>query len=274
MTAQSRERFAATLRSERPDLGLACLLIGVEVQPDLDVDASLADIEELAADAAGDVPAGAAPYDTATGLRAALGDRAGFRGYGDDYDDLRASLLHEVLRRRRGLPILLSVVYVEVARRLGLAVAPIGVPGHFVAGVFGAERPVLLDPFAGGRLISEADLAARASDATGGPVEVGTDMLRPWSTDDVVTRVLGNIRALAAQQDLLRVRLWATDLALLVPHHALSLRRERGQVLAKMGDFGGAARDLEDYADAIEPADEDLAALARRDAKLVRSRLS
>ncbi len=81
----SRERFAEVVAAEQVDLGLACLLLGAEARPDLDVDAGLAALDELAEVALFDVAASAPAYDMAQGLRGALGDRAGFRGYGDDY---------------------------------------------------------------------------------------------------------------------------------------------------------------------------------------------
>ncbi len=274
MTADSRQRFAEAVRADQVDLAQACLLIGAEVRPDLDVSDGLAHLDRLAAEALSHVAAGAPAYDAAVGLRTALGDGAGFRGYGDDYGDLRASLLHEVLRRRRGLPILLSVVYMEVGRRLGVPVHGIGLPGHFLVGVPGTAMPVLLDPFYGGRLTTEAELSARVEDILGTTDELTTESLQPWAPLDILTRILGNIRASSTSNDALRTRLWAVELSLLIPHHAASLRRERGELLARLGDYDGAARELEDYASMISPLDPAAAELSLRQARLVRSRLS
>ena len=274
MTVESRRRFADVVRADEIDLSLACLLIGVEVQPDLDVAEGLARLDQLAAEALTTVAAEAPAYDVAVGLRTALGDAAGFRGYGDDYGDVRSSLLHEVLRRRRGLPILLSVVYMEVGRRLGVPVCGIGLPGHFLVGVPGPDSTVLLDPFYGGRLTSEAELRARVEDIVSSPDELTDEWLAPWSSLDVLTRILGNIRATSTSNDTLRTRLWAVELSLLIPHHNATLRRERGELLARLGDYFGAARELEDYAAVISPVDPAAAELSLRQARLVRSRLS
>lgn len=259
MSAETRRRFAETMRSAEPDLGLACLLVGAEVFPDLDVAESLRTLDTLAA--------AAAPYmisgEEASGLRRALADDAHFRGYGDDYGDLRASLLHEVLRRRRGLPILLSVVYLEVARRVGVPAVGIGLPGHFVVSVAGQ----LIDPFYGGRLVSRADLVARL-----GPLD--DEAFAPWSAAAIVTRVLGNIRAGAGSYDKLRTRLWAVELSMLVPSHSLVLRRERGEILIQLGDYLAAAFELEAYAEAVAPVDPEAADHALRSARMSRARLS
>jgi regulator of sirC expression with transglutaminase-like and TPR domain len=261
MSAASRRRFAETMRSDDPDLGLACLLIGAEVFPDLDVDASLAGLDALATAVRPHLLGG----DPPNALRRALADEAGFRGYGDDYGDLRASLLHEVLRRRRGLPILLSVVYVEVARRLGVPAAGIGLPGHFVVDVGGQ----LMDPFYGGRLVSRAELSARLD------APLNETDLAPWTAPAIVTRVLTNIRAsVTGHGKNLRTRLWAVELAMLVPAHNAALRRERGELLAQLGDYLAAAFELEAYAAAVAPVDPESADHALRSARMSRARLS
>jgi regulator of sirC expression with transglutaminase-like and TPR domain len=254
MTAASRQAFAETMRSPSPDLALACLLIGAEVFPDLSVEESLETLDALALSVGG---------SDAFALKHALADDAGFRGYGDDYTDLRSSLLHEVIRRRRGLPITLSVVYLEVARRAGLPASGIGLPGHFVVDVGGQ----LVDPFYGGRLVSRADLAARIGD-------LRDEHFEPWDVPAIVTRVLGNVRAASASHDRLRTRLWAVELSMLVPSHAVALRRERGEVLIQLGDYLAAAFELEAYADAVASVDPEAADHALRAARMSRARLS
>lgn len=259
MSAESRERFAETLRSTSPDLGLACLLIGAEVFPDLSVAEGLASLDALAE--------AAAPYmvsgEEAAGLRHALADDAGFRGYGDDYGSLPASLLHEVLRRRRGVPIVLSVVYLEVARRLGVPCEGIGLPGHFLVSVGGR----LVDPFYGGRLVSRGELEMRM-----GPLPESD--FEPWPVPSIVTRVLANIRAASTRHDKLRTRLWAVELSMLVPSHSLLLRKERGEILIQLGDYLAAAFELEAYADAVATVDPEAADHALRAARMSRARLS
>ena len=259
MTAESRRRFAETMRAPEPDLGLACLLIGAEVFPDLDVAEGLAALDALAEDAAPWMVSG----EEAPGLRRVLADDHGFRGYGDDYGDLRASLLHEVLRRRRGLPILLSVVYLEVARRAGVEAYGIGLPGHFVVEVAGQ----LMDPFYGGRLVSRGDLVMRVG-------QVGDDDFEPWPVPSIVSRVLANVRAASTRHDRLRTRLWAVELSMLIPSHSLLLRRERGEILVQLGDYLAGAFELEAYADAVASVDPEAADHALRSARMSRARLS
>jgi regulator of sirC expression with transglutaminase-like and TPR domain len=292
VTLESRRLFAETMHSPEPDLGLACLLIAAEADPAVDLEAGLSELDRLARSAEASVPIRASAREVALGLRSALGDEAGFRGYGDDYADLRSSLLPDVLRRRRGLPILLSVVYLEVARRVGVPLEGVGAPGHFVVRVPG-EPAQLLDPFFGGRLVSDAELLERYDDGGGGRLAEAPSAWPASTPVATVLRILQNIRALGSSvrvdglapalrsRALLTARnegpafaLWATDLALLLPHHPVTLRRERATLRARRGDFGGAADDLEEFADLVDGADEAAAKAARRDANLLRARLN
>lgn len=170
------------------------------------------------------------PAAWASALRQLLGERFEFRGSADDYQRLESSLLHEVLRRRRGLPILLSVVWMEVARRAGAPVYGVGLPGHFVVGFGAGDERVLADPFDGGRVLSggDAELLVGAT--------VRPSMLVPAEPLDVVVRVLNNIRAwAAARPERSDVALWACELALVLPSHPAQLRYERAQLLVQRG---------------------------------------
>ncbi len=247
MTNDTRARFAAAVRDDPVDLALACLLVGAEVDPELDPAPYLAQLDELAAAVDLDQP----PVEA---LRLVL---AGFTGDAHDYGDLRSSLLHEVLRRRAGLPILLSVVWLEVARRRGIAAYGVGLPGHYIVRVAGEY----VDPFAGGA----------AFDVSGVPDE----HLRPWEPAETLLRILTNIRVWAAQShERSQVRLWAIELSLLLPHHPVELRLERAAALIARADYLASADEFEVYADAIAGADADAALRARLQGRSVRARLN
>ena len=138
---------------------------------------------------------------------------------------MRSSLLHEVLRRGRGLPILLSVVWCEVAARLDVLALPLGLPGHVMVCLGDPlDEHVVVDPLNGGVTVDvEAD-----------PVLYPVDLL---------LRVLTNIRALTTRQErsleTARTRLWATELSLLLPRHPIDLRQERGELMVRLGDSYG-----------------------------------
>ncbi|MFD7231700.1 tetratricopeptide repeat protein [Streptomyces sp. NPDC059881] len=268
-----RRRFAEEARSERPDLSTLCLLVGAEADPGLGesgLDAAQIELDRLA----GMLPYGmAGPHNWVAAMASLLGDRCGFHGTPGCYQRLESSLLHEVLRRRRGLPILLSVVWMEVARRAGAPVYGVALPGHFVVGFGDPENPVLADPFAGGRLLTGPDAELLVAGATGAPLD--PSMLVPANPLEIVLRILNNIRAWsAARPEHTAVALWAIDLALLLPAHPARLRFDRAQLLVQRGDFLSGAAEMDAYADVVSAVEPATAAAIRRKAHAARAMLN
>ncbi|MET8956204.1 transglutaminase-like domain-containing protein [Streptomyces sp. NPDC004393] len=271
--AEVRRRFGEEARAARPDLAALCLLVGAAADGGLDeagLDAAQMELDRLA----GQLPfAPGGPRAWALALADLLGGRYGFHGSAGDYERLESSLLHEVLRRRRGLPILLSVVWMEVARRAGAPVYGVALPGHFVVGFGPQEQQVLADPFDGGRLLSEADADLLVAGATGAPLD--PSMLTPADPLDVVLRVLNNVRAWAASRpERTDVALWAVELSLLLPSHPARLRYERAQLLVQRGDFLQGAAELEAYAEVVADVDETAAERVRGQARAARALLN
>ncbi|MFB7598968.1 tetratricopeptide repeat protein [Streptomyces sp. NPDC056160] len=272
-SAELRRRFAEEARAQRPDVAALCLLVGAAGDGTLDeagLDAAQLELDRLA----GQLPyRPGGPLAWARALRDLLGDRHGFRGSAADYERLDSSLLHTVLRRRRGLPILLSVVWMEVARRAGAPVYGVALPGHFVIGLGTAGDQVLADPFDGGRVLTGADAELLVAGATGAPLE--QSMLVPAEPLDVVLRLLNNIRAwAAARPERSDVAMWAVELSLRLPSHPARLRYERARLLVERGDFVGGAEALEAYADVVGAVDEDAARRVRGEAHAARARLN
>lgn len=272
-SAEVRGRFAAEARSERPDLALLCLLLGAAADGELDeagLDAAQLELDRLA----GQLPyRPGGPPAWAAALHQLLGVRHGFHGSRADYRRLESSLLHAVLRRRRGLPILLSVIWMEVARRAGAHVYGVALPGHFVVGFGTAGEQVLADPFDGGRVLTGTDAELLVAGATGAPLE--PSMLVPAAPLDVVVRILNNIRAwAAARPERSDVALWAVELSLLLPSHPARLRYERAQLLVQRGEFVAGAAELDAYAEVLAAADESGARRVRRQADAARALLN
>ncbi|MFF2184431.1 tetratricopeptide repeat protein [Streptomyces sp. NPDC058155] len=271
-----RSLFAAEARAERPDVALLCLLIGTEADPALDeagLDAAQIELDRLA----GMLPFGLeGPRAWATALADLLGTRLGFRGTLGEYRRLEASLLHEVLRRRRGLPILLSVLWTEVARRAGAPVYGVALPGHFVVGLGVPEEPdqqVLVDPYAGGRLLTRKDTETLVTGATGAPLE--PSMLTPAEPLHVVVRILNNIRAWASTRpERGDVALWGVELSLLLPSHPARLRYERAQLLVRRGEFLEGAAEMEEYAEVVAAVEPSTADMIRQKARAARAMLN
>jgi regulator of sirC expression with transglutaminase-like and TPR domain len=170
--------FEELAASPDATIDLLALAMAAEFR-DVDVPTAMASLDTLGADlSAAARRTGSSPEEVAGVCQEVLGGVHGFEGDRAHYDDPRNSMLDVVLERRRGLPILLSVVYVEAARRAGIALSGVGLPGHFVVGYFGGVQPTLLDPFDGGRPIS---------------VEGASGAVRPWLPDEIAMRMLNNL---------------------------------------------------------------------------------
>jgi len=272
-SAEWRRRFGVEARAERPDLSVLCLLVGAEADGSLDeagMDAAQIALDELA----GRLPfRPVGPEAWAAAVGALLGGECGFHGSPADYQRLESSLLHQVLLRRRGLPILLSVVWMEVARRAGAPVYGVALPGHFVVGFGSPGKQVLCDPFDGGRVLTGSDAELLVAGATGAPLDPA--MLVPAEPLEVVLRILNNVRAWAsARPERTDVSLWALELSLLLPSHPARLRYERAQLLVERGEFVRGAAELDAYAEVVAAVDESTAAGVRRQARAARAMLN
>jgi regulator of sirC expression with transglutaminase-like and TPR domain len=194
--------FAELAAAPDATTDLLALAMAAEFR-EVDVATALASLDTLGADvAAAAQRTAASPVEVAAACTEVLGRVHGFEGDREHYDDPRNSMLDIVLERRRGLPILLSVVYIEAARRAGIALSGVGLPGHFVVGHFGADAPMLLDPFDGGREISAA-------------AAIGA--LRPWLPDEIAMRMLNNLVSSYAKRGDLAHAIRAAELRLLLP---------------------------------------------------------
>ncbi|MGW0786996.1 transglutaminase family protein [Streptomyces sp. NPDC002911] len=276
-TAGRRQRFAEEARAERPDLALLCLLLGAEASPPSSEDADPYGID--AAQIELDRLAGLLPYGArsarawASALAGLLGGRCGFAGSSQDYQRLDSSVLQQVLRRRRGLPILLSVVWIEVARRAGAPVYGVALPGHYVVGFGDPAERVLADPSAGGAPLSGEDAELLVTGATGTPPTASTPVpARPLET---VLRMLNNIRAWAsARPERTDVALWALDLSLLLPSHPARLRYERALLLVQRGEFLRGAAEMDEYAEIVDGIEPTAAEAIRHRAQAARALLN
>lgn len=272
MSHHSRERLVRLVRRSDADLAEAALLCCVEAEPELDVDAALLRIDALADALRTRAELADPPETMAHRLASYLAGEQRFTGATTNYHDPDNALLHRVLDTKRGLPITLTVLYVAIARRLGLAAYAVNLPGHVVAALAGGERPVIIDPFHDGVVLDEQAVAARIAMVTGGRIEYRRSMLRPAPAVDVIRRLLNNLtRDLAATHP--GQALWTVELKLLLPNRAAEDHRVHGELLAATGRFDVAADAYERY---LERADADASdrESIRRTAIRARARLN
>jgi regulator of sirC expression with transglutaminase-like and TPR domain len=173
--------------------------------------------------------------DQVAALRGVLVEEAGFAGNTEDYHDPRNSFLNEVLARKVGIPISLSVVWLDVAARLGWPFSPIGLPGHFLVRRDTADGGLLVDPFGGGAVVRPEDCEAVAARALGEPVSLGADHFRPLSTKAVLARQLNNLRVHYVRRERWRDAACVLARLLALQPESSEFKREHAAVGVEMG---------------------------------------
>ncbi|MDQ3675512.1 MAG: transglutaminase-like domain-containing protein [Actinomycetota bacterium] len=202
----SVEPFAELARRPDPPLDEIALSLAAEFG-EVDADAARTRLDELGDEVDALLVAPRDPRAEADAVVEVLGRRHGFRGDRENYDHPRNSMLGVVLERRAGLPILLSVVYVAVGRRAGVALDGVGLSGHYVVGHFGVLPPVLLDPFNAGKQL-EVDR----------PMPPAT--VRPWGVHETVLRMLNNLVTAYTRRNELGRAIRAAEMRLELPLEA------------------------------------------------------
>jgi regulator of sirC expression with transglutaminase-like and TPR domain len=221
-----RARFAEIMRPGRPTVPLdeAALLISTVIQPGLDVDHWLGALDDLAR---------RCPDPTPEGVARHLFEAEGFAGNRRAYYDWRNSCLDRVIASRTGIPISLSVLMIEVSRRLGVQLHGVGMPAHFLV------RPVddpdlFFDPFDGGRLLDRDGAKALFEQVTGGQVVWNERYLDPTPNRDIVIRMLNNLKSgFAGRSDAVRLAI-VMELRDAVPELA---EREADEIAATSAIF-------------------------------------
>jgi regulator of sirC expression with transglutaminase-like and TPR domain len=245
--------FRRSLTLKPLDVPTSALLCAQSVAyPELEVARYLARLDELAVQAA-EMMHGS-PADRAVQLCAFLYDGVGLRGNALEYDDPRNSFINDVLDRGLGLPISLSVIYVAVARRLGLKAAGVGLPGHFIAVVEDRVGEVYIDLFHG-RRVSGRDCAQLMRETTGYAGIFRPEWLNPTSPRLVLSRMLNNLRLIYIRGEQWTQAVRTVKLLQVVQPDSAEYLRDLGMPSFNQGDQHHAARYLDAYLQTL-PADD------------------
>lgn len=184
-------------------------------------------------------------------VNAYLFDDEHFIGNRERYEDPRNSCLNEVLERRTGIPITLSLVYMEVARRAGLQADGVNFPGHFLVRCPEAMRRggsgLIIDPFHGGAVLSEHDCRLLLQRHVGDELAFSRSLLAPATRPQIVVRMLLNLKRIYVHMRSFPQARMVTELLLAVTPSALSELRDRGLLAYHLNDVTGALRDLQTY---------------------------
>ena len=273
-----------TLRFEKPsalqyfgslvaeDQGFALLEAAIAVaqddHPQLDPQGVLSQVDALGERLKRRVPADAVVLQKLRFLNRFFFQDLGFAGNVNNYYDPRNSYVHEVLQTRRGIPITLALLYIELASHIGLNARGVAFPGHFLVKLRAGQGEVIIDPMSG-QSLSRAELEERLGPyrrARGltGEFEVPLGLfLQAAPPRDTLARLLRNLKEIhRAAEDWPRLLAVCERLVLLLPQ-AWDERRDRGLVLAQLGRDAAAAQDLAEYL-THEPQAEDAAPLCER----------
>jgi regulator of sirC expression with transglutaminase-like and TPR domain len=270
-------REYARSSDDRLDLLTGALLIARDAHPGLDFDQQRARLDELAAPLRHHRLVGMPETVQARVLSDYLYVVCGFHGAQSDYYDPKNSFLNDVLDRKVGIPITLAVVYIEVARRLGVDALGVGFPGHFLVRLGARSKdprtqlnePVIVDPFNHGRLLSTGALSEILT-RTNVRVPLSNEMLEPARTRHIVARMLMNLRGIyVSRGDSARLLLTLDRLIDLMPELSSELL-ERAKLYEQLGAPGAALADYERYLD-LEPDSPDAPGLRQAIERLKRA---
>lgn len=238
MSKEATDRFVDLVRGPERELAFAldeaALLIAAHARPGLDIAAYRADLDRLAA---------SSPSAEVAEVARHLFVTEGFAGNREEYDDPLNSYLDQVIDRRLGIPITLSIVLMEVGRRLGLPLAGVGMPGHFLVRL--ESEPLFLDPFHRGEVLDAAGCEARFRELHGREVPFEASFLAPVGPRAILSRVLANLRqSHEARNDAASLE-WILRLRTAIPGVPLREQVDFAEVLASRGRFSEAAAALE-----------------------------
>ena len=278
-TPELVRNFAQAALSDDPGLAIAALMIARVEYPGLDPSRYLAQLDFIGDEARRRLAIAEAPADTphdvdleryakVIALNRYLFDDLQFAGNEADYGDPRNSFLNEVIDRRTGIPITLSLVYMEVARRAGLPIEGINFPGHFLLrcragrGLVAAED-LIIDPFHRGALLSQELLAQPSGgdhaslDGDSQSLRFTSRLLPPATKPQILSRMLANLKRVYVKMHSFPQARDVADMLIAVDPSAIGELRDRGLLAYHLKDFSGALRDLQAYLRLIPSGTQD-----------------
>ncbi len=230
------------------DLGRAALAIARSEYPYLDIAVYIARMDEFAVEVASHLGGDESGlHRSIAALNYVLFQKHGYRGNRDDYFDAKNSFINEVIERRRGIPISLSVLYMEVARRIGLPLLGVGFPGHFLVKYLDDRQEIIIDPFNGGDVKTTDRLQQLLVRLYGKAVAFTPELLEPVTKKQIVRRMLNNLKFIYLRHRDFVKALTALDRMMIADPNLPEDLRERGYVYLALEYFPQAAADFTDY---------------------------
>jgi regulator of sirC expression with transglutaminase-like and TPR domain len=262
----ARQRFYQEIRQPEINLAKAALYIAQEEYPDLEPEKYLNQLDTMAAELKQRLPAEDYPLRIIQTINRYLFEDLKFQGNTEEYYDPGNSYLNQVIERRTGIPITLSLVYLELANRINFPMVGVNMPGHFLIRPAVAEMEIFVDPFHNGEVLFTEDCQQRLSQIFNRPVELRPEFSAAINPRQFLARLLGNLKIIYLSRSEIKKALAAIDrILLLLPDSSID-HRDRGILYYQAGQWAEARHELETYL-AQMPTAEDAAtiqALLRR----------
>ena len=251
-----RANFEQMIQRPDPAIELArtALLVAAESDPNVDVDGELRTLETWGAELQRRLDPGWNNLQRLARLRAFVFDELGFRGDHTDYFSPSNSLLHEVFKRRLGVPLTLSIVFMELGWRMGIPLEGVGFPGHFLVRLTGEAGDLLLDPYRRGMSVHEEDCRRILRDTTGGTLEYDDRLVASVGKREMIVRLLHNLKGAYLRKGEDRLALAVVDRLLVLDPRDAGEIRDRGLLLYRLQQYGKALDCLKAYLDAAPAA--------------------
>jgi regulator of sirC expression with transglutaminase-like and TPR domain len=247
--SEVRRLFAEMMSREEEEIELAkaALLFAKVEYPDLDIDQYLRKMDLTAEKIKRRIRDNTDPKFLIREINKYIFEEEGFRGNEHDYYDPRNSFLNDVLDRKTGIPITLSVLYMEIGNRIGLPILGVGFPGHFVVKYSGVESEILIDAFNKGRILLEKDCQEMLNRVYGGGIKLQSDFLRTATKKQILDRMLHNLKGIYLNSKDYFKALSFVDMILLIAPDVMPELRDRGLLYYNLECFAQALSDLETY---------------------------
>ncbi len=255
---EARAQFGEIVARDEDSLELdrAALLIAAEEYPNLNVEEYLSLLDHMGEQARAQDDFFADPLTRIMRLSNLLFDELEFRGNAENYYDARNSFLNDVIIRRTGIPITLSVLMMEVGRRIGLRLFGVGMPGHFLVKYADEEQEIFADPFHGGRIVDEDRCRQLIEQMYDGRMPFSLSFLHAVTKKQILSRMLQNLKGVYAKANDHFKLLGLIERALMINPDAASEVRDRGLANFALGRYVEARKDFETYLRQLPEADD------------------
>ena len=256
--AMARQRFRelVQLPDEAIDLSETSLVIAQENYPGIDVRSYLDQLDRWSNEIKSRLRGSRQIDHLIEAMHHVLYELEGFHGEADDYYDPKNALLNEVLDRHAGLPLALSIVYIEISRRLGFPTSGVSLPGHFLVKISGEWGEVLVDPFEEGRVLSTMECQRLMDRVYGGGVRLREQHLRSVSNRQIVARLLAHLKSSYRNLHDVESAIAAVDRLLILDERDAEELRDRGMLAMQLHRYEEAIVYLARYLDVVPNAED------------------